>query len=118
MRTLSNIIWLVFGGLWTAFIWALLGVLFYITIIGILLGRQSFKFAELMLMPYGKKVKTNFGKHPIINIIWIVVIGWAMAVMYLGIGIVSILTIIGIPAGFQWFKFIKLSLMPFGATIK
>lgn len=55
MRTLSNIIWLVFGGLWTAFIWALLGVLFYITIIGIPLGRQSFKFAELMLMPYGKK---------------------------------------------------------------
>lgn len=118
MRIISNIIWLVLGGLWTAFIWALLGVFFYITIIGIPLGRQSFKFAELMLMPYGKTVKTNFDKHPIANIFWLIFVGWAMALTYLAAGIVSILTIIGIPAGLQWFKFIKLSIMPFGATIR
>lgn len=117
MRIISNIIWLLLGGLWSAFIWALLGVFFYITIIGIPLGRQSFKFAELMLMPYGKKVNTNFYKYPVINIIWLILVGWAMALMYLAIGIASILTIIGIPSGLQWFKFIKLSIMPFGATI-
>lgn len=39
MRTIGNIIWILLGGIWCALGWVLLGTLFYITIIGIPLGR-------------------------------------------------------------------------------
>ena len=47
MSTIANIIWIIFGGLFTAIWWCLAGLLFYITIIGIPLGRQCFKMASL-----------------------------------------------------------------------
>jgi uncharacterized membrane protein YccF (DUF307 family) len=33
-----------------------MGVLFYISIVGIPFGRQHFKLVEVSLMPFGKKV--------------------------------------------------------------
>jgi len=56
MRTIGNIIWIVTGGIITAIGWALAGIVFYITIIGIPLGRQAFKMAKLSLFPFGATV--------------------------------------------------------------
>ncbi len=56
MRTIGNIIWILFGGLISALGWAIAGVLFYITIVGIPLGRQAFKMAKLSLFPFGATV--------------------------------------------------------------
>ena len=53
-------------------------------------------------MPFGKKVELNFRKHPIANVIWALVGGWAIAIAYLGLGILNCITIIGIPNGIQW----------------
>jgi uncharacterized membrane protein YccF (DUF307 family) len=79
MNLLGNIIWFVFGGLIAALLWFLLGILLSITIIGIPLGTQCFKFAGLVLFPFGKEVDINFDKHPIANILWLVFVGWEMA---------------------------------------
>jgi len=117
MRLLGNIIWFVFGGLIAAILWALLGVLLSITIIGIPLGLQCFKFASLVLFPFGREVKINFDKHPIANILWAILFGWEMALGYIGIGVFFCITIIGIPFGLQWFKLTTLALLPFGAKI-
>ena len=54
MSTIANIIWIIFGGLFTAIWWCLAGLLFYITIIGIPLGRQCFKMASLTLAPFDR----------------------------------------------------------------
>ena len=117
MKTLANIIWFIFGGIWLGLAWAFLGILLCLTVIGIPLGKQCFKAAELSFMPFGKKVVTHFEKHPIANIIWILVGGWEMAIGYFASGIICCVTIIGIPLGLQAFKLMALAFLPFGATI-
>ena len=46
-----------------------------------------------------------------------VLVGWWMALGYLGAGVLNCITIIGIPFGLQSFKMAKLALWPFGAEI-
>lgn len=115
---LANIIWIIFGGIITSLGWLLIGVLLCITIIGIPFGKQCFKFAALTLAPFGKEVSINFSKHPIMNIIWLILFGWEMCIGYLASGIVLCITIIGIPFGVQIFKMSVLALLPFGATVR
>lgn len=117
MSTLGNILWLLLGGLTSALFWFVVGIIFYITIIGIPIGKQCFKFAELTLSPFGKEVRTKFDKHPIANIIWIIVIGVWFYLANIGYGLLLMITIIGIPSGLQYFKLAKLALIPFGAKI-
>ncbi|MDO4961583.1 MAG: YccF domain-containing protein [Eubacteriales bacterium] len=51
-----NIIWLLVSGIWMAIGYAIIGTIFYITIIGIPFGKQFFKLAKLSLMPFGAEV--------------------------------------------------------------
>ncbi len=51
-----NIIWLLFGGLYTAFIHLIFAAILFITIIGIPFARQHLKLMELALMPFGRVV--------------------------------------------------------------
>ena len=117
MKLLGNIIWLIFGGLLLSLAWAILGILLCITIIGIPLGLQCFKAVKLTFAPFGKKVHCNFAKHPVANVLWALLVGWEMALGYLISGVLSCITIIGIPLGLQAFKFMKLAFIPFGATV-
>ena len=90
-----------------------------ITIIGIPLGIQCFKFASLMLAPFGRDLdysRSGVGSL-LINILWIMFLGWELAITAVVIGLVYCVTIVGIPFGIQAFKFAKLALMPFGARI-
>lgn len=59
LSTLCNLVWLICGGLYTAIIHLIMGVLLCITIIGIPWGRQHFKLIEISLMPFGKRIVTN-----------------------------------------------------------
>jgi len=51
-----NLIWLIFGGLYTAFIHLVFAFILFITIIGIPFARQHMKLFEISLMPFGKQV--------------------------------------------------------------
>lgn len=51
-----NIIWILCGGLYTAFIHIVMGILLCITVIGIPWGKQHFKLIEISLVPFGKKI--------------------------------------------------------------
>ena len=120
MGCLGNILWFLFGGLWTGLSWVAAGVLWCITIVGIPIGKQCFKFAKLILMPFGKKV--YFGNMSsgsvLLNVIWILLGGLGLCISSIAMGVGSCLTIIGIPFGLQHFKFAALALMPFGAEIR
>jgi hypothetical membrane protein len=118
ISVLGNVIWIIFGGLFTAISWLLLGVLLCITIIGIPFGKQCFKFAGLTLAPFGREVAVNFSKHPVMNIIWLVLFGWEMFLGYLTSAVLLCITIIGIPFGVQIFKISVLALFPFGAEVR
>ena len=118
MKLIANIIWMLFGGIWLALLWLLFGIVLCITVIGIPLGLQCFKFAKLSLAPFGKKVDLNFSEHPIANLRWMFICGWEIALVYLVMGLINCITIIGIPRGIQCFKFMKLAFFPFGAKVK
>ena len=53
MKTIGNIIWVIFGGLFWSIICALEGILCCITIIGMPFGMQYFKLASFVLWPIG-----------------------------------------------------------------
>ena len=117
MKTIANLIWFVFGGVTSAIAFFFLGILWCITSIGIPFGKQAFKMAGLVLFPFGKRVNTNFEKHPIANALWFLLGGVGMAIGYIFLGILFCITIIGIPFGKQVFKMAKLAAIPFGATV-
>lgn len=119
MKTIGNIIWLLFGGLLGCITWGLAGVLCCITVIGIPFGVQCFKIAGFVLWPFKKDVDIgNFGAGGFIaNVIWIILLGWELAIGHLITGLIFYITIIGIPFGKQHMKFAKLALVPFGANI-
>lgn len=118
MRVIGNILWIILGGLAIAISWTLIGLFLCITIIGIPLGVQAFKMAGLTLTPFGKTVQYSGGVgSTLANILWVVLVGWWMALGYLGAGVLNCITIIGIPFGLQSFKMAKLALWPFGAQI-
>ncbi|PWG60795.1 YccF domain-containing protein [Bifidobacterium catulorum] len=118
MRLIGNIIWLIFGGLFLAIGWAIIGLVLCITVIGIPLGVQAFKMAQLTLTPFGKEIVYGGGLgSTLLNIVWLLLAGLWMAIGYVIAGLANCITIIGIPFGLQSFKMAKLALMPFGATV-
>ena len=111
LNVLLNVLWIIFGGLLSALCWMLAGVLCCITVVGIPVGLQCFKFAKLILMPFGKKV--YFGNMSsgsvLLNVIWILLGGLGLCISSIAMGVGSCLTIIGIPFGVQHFKFAALA---------
>ena len=53
MNFLGNLIWLIMGGLITALMYWVAGVLLCLTIIGIPFGVQLFKIGNMVLWPFG-----------------------------------------------------------------
>ena len=51
-----NLVWFIFGGLWTCLMHLFFGILLCITIIGIPFGTRHFNMAGLALFPFGKEV--------------------------------------------------------------
>ena len=98
MSCLGNILWFIFGGFWNALIWCFFGILWCMTIIGIPVGLQCFKFAGLSFFPFGKEVVYGGGAGSFVLNVCV--------------------TIVGIPFGLQHFKLAKLALMPFGAEVR
>ena len=121
MKFIGNILWLLLGGIIISFYYAVMGLLFCITIIGIPFGLQLFKIAGLALWPFGREVVAGPNDTGclavIMNIIWIIFGGIEIALLHLGFGIACCLTIIGIPFGLQHFKMMLLAFVPFGKQI-
>ena len=118
MGCLGNLLWFICGGALAGLGWCVMGCLWCITIIGVPVGLQCFKFAGLSFFPFGRQVVYGGGFGSLIlNIIWMIVTGIPMALGHLAIGCTLCLSIIGIPFGLQHFKLMKLALMPFGAEV-
>lgn len=118
MGCLGNLLWFLICGFWIGMGWVVCGILWCISIIGIPVGVQCFKFAGLAFFPFGKDVVYGGGTGSfLMNIVWLIFGGIEITLVSVVIGCVLCCTIIGIPFGLQCFKLAKLSLMPFGAEI-
>jgi uncharacterized membrane protein YccF (DUF307 family) len=118
MSLIGNIIWLVFGGLPAALGYLAGGLAMCVTIVGIPWGLMSFKLALDVLMPFGRSVEPRQRGtgclSVLFSIVWIVFVGWWLALGHVILGVLFTITIIGIPFGQQHFKLVWLALDPFG----
>lgn len=119
MRLIGNILWIIFGGLLSALAWIAAGIAWCVTIAGIPIGLQCFKLASISFNPFGKEViyEENGAVSFIVNVLWLLLSGWVLALCNYILGGIMCVTIIGIPFGKQFFKIAKLSLRPFGAVV-
>ena len=119
MGCLGNALWFLFGGFWLGLGWLLTGALWCMTVVGIPVGIQCFKFAKLAFFPFGKEVDYGGGLGSVlVNVLWILFGGLALSLEALLLGCIFCATIVGIPFGIQCFKLAKLALMPVGASVK
>src|SRR6516162_3705518 len=123
MRVLLNIIWLVLCGIWMAIAYAVAGLIcfvFFFLIITIPFGIAAFRIAGYVLWPFGRTIERrgSAGVGSLIgNVLWIIFLGWELALGHLITGALLCLTIIGIPLGLANFKIIPVSLVPLGVRI-
>ena len=75
MGCLMNVLWLVFGGIFTAVEYMIASLLMMITIVGIPFGMQTMKMAGLALWPFGKDVRSGDRSsgclYILMNVLWI-----------------------------------------------
>lgn len=120
MRTLLNIVWFAFGGFWLALGYAVAGVVLCIPVVTIPLGVASFRMASYALWPFGRAVVERPGAGAgsvLLNIVWIVLAGWWLALGHLVTAVAQAVTIIGIPLAVANLKMLPVSLVPYGKDI-
>jgi uncharacterized membrane protein YccF (DUF307 family) len=120
MRTLGNILWLLLAGWWLALLYVVAGVVACILIITIPFGIASFRLANYVLWPFGRRTafRQEAGVFSVIgNVLWILVLGWELAIAHLVAGLLLCITIIGIPFGIACWKMVPLALLPLGQQI-
>ena len=80
MNFLMNLIWFVLGGFISFISWVVIGVLWCLTIVGIPIGMQCFKFAVMAAVPFGREIRiSESGTSLVLNIIWMLLGGLALA---------------------------------------
>ena len=128
MRTIGNVIWLVFGGFWMGLGWVLAGLVMAISIVGLPWARSCFVISELCFWPFGRDAvsrKQLSGRDDlgtgtlglIGNIVWFLLAGIWLAAGHVIAAIACFVTIIGIPFGFAHLKLALLALAPVGKTV-
>lgn len=128
MRLLGNFLWFVLGGVINGILWWIIGLLCFISIIGIPWGKACFVIGQFTFFPFGKEPisrKELYGTEDIGtgifgivgNIIWFLLFGIFLTISHIFSAIFCFITIIGIPFGIQHLKLAVISLFPIGQTI-
>lgn len=120
MKTIGNILWVVFGGFAIALDYLLSSIVLMLTIVGIPFGLQTLKLGMLALWPFGSKVVKSPASgclNTFMTIIWLVLGGIRICLYHFFLGVIFYITIIGIPFGKQHFKLAGIALTPFGREI-
>jgi len=122
MSLLGNILWLIFGGLLAGLGYILGGLLMCLTIVGIPFGIQSMKLGVATFAPFGKRIVEAPGANGplelVLNVVWLVLFGWEIAVAHLVSAGVLAITIIGIPFALQHVKLVPIALFPLGRSLQ
>lgn len=128
MSAIGNILWFIFGGFVMGLGWLFIGLLAFITIVGIPWGRACFVIGQFSFFPFGKEAisRKDLNKEGDIgtgtfgtlgNVIWFIFAGIWLAILHFFSAIICFITIIGIPFGIQHLKLAGLSLAPIGKAI-
>ncbi|MBT5891573.1 MAG: YccF domain-containing protein [Chromatiales bacterium] len=128
MRAIGNFLWFVLGGLFMGLCWWALGVLAFITIVGIPWGKACFVIGQFTFLPFGREAisrkdlnqadDVGTGSWAMLgNVIWFLLAGIWLAIGHVFSAIFCAITIIGIPFAIQHLKLAGVALAPIGKTI-
>ena len=120
MKTILNVLWLVFSGFWLFLGYMLAAVIMCVLIVTIPWGIAAARIGVYALWPFGKTVvdKPTAGLGSLLgNVVWLVLAGWWLAAEHIISGVLLCLTIIGIPFGIANFKMVPVALLPIGKEI-
>lgn len=128
MNTIMNFLWFILGGVLMGLAWWLVGLLAFVTVVGIPWGRSCFVIGRFTFFPFGKEAinrreltsRNDLGTGAlgsIGNVIWFVVAGIWLAIGHVVSALACFVTIIGIPFGIQHLKLAGISLFPIGMTV-
>lgn len=116
MNTFGNVLWFIFGGLFTGLGYAFGGLMVCLTVIGIPFGVKAIQFGFAMMTPFNKEVRAKEDAGCVaftLNIVWLLLFGWELALLHVAFAIVLGITIIGIPFARQHLKLVPVALLPF-----
>lgn len=119
MRLLLNVLWFIFGGWISGTAWVLAGVILAVTVIGLPWTPAAFRIAGFSYWPFGREV---VDREPgvasgCLNVLWLLLAGWWLALHHVLLAAALAVTIIGIPFAWQHVKLAILSLTPVGKTV-
>ena len=128
MRTIGNLLWFLLGGALMGLGWWLVGILAFVSVVGIPWGRACFVIGQFAFFPFGREAVSRerlsgqgdigtgvFGT--IGNILWFLFAGLWLAIGHIMTAAACFVTIIGIPFGIQHVKLAGIALAPIGKTI-
>ena len=119
MRLLLNILWFILGGWISGTLWLIAGVILAITVIGLPWTPAAFRIAGFSYWPFGRMVidRDDGLGAGCLNILWLVLAGWWLALHHILLAVPLAISIIGIPFAWQHVKLAALSLTPVGKGI-
>ena len=119
MTLLLNILWFIFGGWISGTLWLFAGALLAITVVGLPWTPAAFRIAGFSYWPFGK-VMVDRDPGPVsflLNVLWLLLAGWWLALHHIVLACALAVTIIGIPFAWQHLKLAMLSLAPVGKGV-
>ncbi len=121
MTVLGNLLWLLVAGLWLSVSYAAAGLMACLTVIGIPFGVQALELAGYALWPFGRVVVERPGRYRALglvgNVLWLLLGGWWIALFQVALGLLLVLTVVGIPFGIASFRMAVLALLPFDKSV-
>jgi uncharacterized membrane protein YccF (DUF307 family) len=119
LRTIANVIWLIVAGWELALAWWVAGVLVCLTIVGIPFGTQLFKIGAYAAWPFGRRAEVTDASAlgTVGNVLWVVLVGWWLALAHIVAAVAVGLTIVGLPAAWVNLKLVPIAFTPFGRRI-
>ena len=124
MTLILNVLWFMFGGFVSGLLWLLTAVVLAVTIVGLPWAAAAWRLGLYSFAPFGRTAIPRTGLYVgrggldvVLNVVWVVLAGWWLALHHLVLGALQCVTLIGIPFGVQHFKLAGLSLAPVGTEI-
>lgn len=128
LRLIGNVLWFVLGGFFMGLAWWAVGLIAFVSIVGIPWGRACFVMGQFTFWPFGREAvdrreltgRDDFGTGPfgvVGNVAWLLLFGWWLALGHLVSAVLDFAVIVGIPFGIQHLKLAGLSLFPIGFKV-
>jgi len=118
MFATRNLLWLALWGLKTGLGYVFGGALLCATVVGFPYGVEVMKAGVASLTPFDRDVvelrATKSNVENILNVVWLVVIGWAIAAVHALSALLLTITVVGRPLAREHWKLVPFALAPVG----